>query len=188
MARSSKDANLVRISSVFLGEELLNLKSLVGSLPSEHTFPWARPTARGGGRGHLRYLKTAMKTTSPTCRTTPQPRAPHDFLTERQRNGAGRHKWKWQMPALFFLHGQNLKAVCSGAAVPRTCALETKYNASARAALRNSSNRSGPRTEKSATTRRKRVSSRAKLPLPASASPCLGVLQPLTHQRRAHRG
>jgi hypothetical protein len=184
VARSLKDDNLVRISSVFLGVEFLNLKSLEGSLPSEHTFPRARPTARGGARA----LKTAMKTTSPTCRTTPQPRAPHDFLTERQRNGAGRHKWKWQMPALFFLHGQNLKAVCSGAAVPRTCALETKYNASARAALRNSSNRSGPRTEKSATTRRKRVSSRAKLPLPASAPPYLGVLQPLTHHRRAHRG
>jgi hypothetical protein len=83
------------------------------------------------------------------------------------------------MPALFFLNGQNLKAVCSGAAHVR---LRT-----ARAALLNSSNRSGPRTEKSATTRRKRVSSRAKLPLPASAPPYLGVLQPLTHQRRAHR-
>ena len=47
--------------------------------------------------------------------------------------------------------------------------------------------RSGPRTEKSATTRRKRVSSRAVLPLPASAPPCLGVLQPLTHQRRSKR-
>jgi hypothetical protein len=32
------------------------------------------------------------------------------------------------MPALFFLNGQNLKAVCSGAAHVRA---ETKYNASA---------------------------------------------------------
>jgi hypothetical protein len=42
------------------------------------------------------------------------------------RNGAGRHKWKWQMPALFSLHGQNLKAVCSGAARARNVRAETE--------------------------------------------------------------
>jgi hypothetical protein len=162
----------------------------VGSLPSEHTFPWARPTARGGGRGHLRYLKTAMKTTSPTCRTTPQPRAPHDFLTERRRTA----QVEMANAGPLFPPRTEFEGGVFGSRVPRTGrrSSETKYNASARAALlrdalRNSSNRSGPRTEKSATTRRKRVSSPAKLPLPASAPPYLGVLQPLTHQRRAHR-
>ena len=98
-------------------------------------------------------------------------------LTRRRNRDGTRVKRK---SALYVLNGPNSKRRCERGGV--------KIMRFAPGAERSPKLfRSGPRTEKSATTRRKRVSSRAVLPLPASAPPCLGVLQPLTHQRRSKR-
>ena len=151
-----------------------------GGRSSGPTGKLARVSLTRRSRSRLFALSARRTTTGPV--ETHRGRRRLSLTRRRNRDGT-RVKRK---SALYVLNGPNSKRRCERGDV-KIMRFAGPGAAGPGAERSPKLFRSGPRTEKSATTRRKRVSSRAVLPLPASAPPCLGVLQPLTHQRRSKR-